>query len=70
MRIFAVAAIIALLVTPVYAQKGFSTAREDAQKADQEKKKQAKELEKSYNDAVKRIPDPAAQKVDSWANMR
>ena len=70
MRIFAVAAIIALLVAPAYAQKGMSTAREDAAKADQEKKKQAKELEKSYNDAVKRIPDPATQKVDPWANMR
>jgi hypothetical protein len=71
MRTITIAAIIASLAVPAYAQKGgMTTAREDAEKAEKVKKKDAKETEKAYNDALKRIPDAAVQKKDPWGNIR
>ncbi len=71
MRTFTIAAIIALLTIPAYAQKGpaFSKpgTKTEAEKATEEKQRKAEE--KAYKDSVSRVPDKE-QKFDPWGNMR
>jgi hypothetical protein len=74
MRAFAIAAIIASLVVPAMVAPAF--AAEDPSKAseyryEEQKKKDAEEIEKAYKDAVKRTNrDQPVKKADPWGNMR
>lgn len=74
MRAFAIAAIIASLVVPALVAPAF--AAEDPSKAseyryEEQKKKDAEEIEKAYKDAVKRTNrDQPVKKADPWGNMR
>ena len=74
MRAFAIAAIIASLVVPALVVPAF--AAEDPSKAseyryEEQKKKDAEEIEKAYKDAVKRTNrDQPVKKADPWGNMR
>jgi len=71
MRTLTIAAIVASLAMPAYAQKGpaFSKpgTKTDAEKAAEEKQRKAEE--KAYKDSVSRVPDKE-QKFDPWGNMR
>jgi Tfp pilus assembly protein PilE len=68
MRAFAIAVIIAALTLPAYAQ---DPSKEESNKAETEKKKEAAEIEKAYKDAAKRLPPPPpAKKPDPWSNIR
>ena len=74
MRTFTIAAIIALLTMPAYAQGGFGGkgSPKPGAKTDQEKAEEAKQRkldEKAYKDSVSRIPD-RDQKTDPWAKIR
>jgi len=69
MRLFAIAAIIASLTLPAYAES--NPDKEQLNKAMEEKKKESAEIEKAYRDAAKRLPPPpAAKKPDPWSNLR
>ena len=74
MRAFAIAAVIASLVVPALVVPAF--AAEDPSKAseyryEEQKKKDAEEIEKAYKDAVKRTNrDQPVKKADPWGNMR
>jgi len=72
MRTLTIAAIIALLTMPAYAQRGgpnFSKpgTKTEAEKAAEEKQRKADE--KAYKDSVSRVPDKE-QKFDPWGSMR
>jgi cell division protein FtsL len=75
MRTLAVAALTVALIMPAHAQ----TMRDDDQKSSKaeleqhltKKKKETEEIEKAYNETVKKTRDqPVAKKTDPWANMR
>jgi len=75
MRNLVIAAVTAALIVPAHAQ----TMRDDDQKNSKaeleqslaKKKKESEEIEKAYNETVKKTRDqPAAKKMDPWANMR
>jgi hypothetical protein len=76
MRIYVIAAIIAGLIAPAYAQtrmdeEGNNGGKAELEKAMAKKKKESEEIEKVYNETVKKTRDlPAARKMDPWANMR
>ena len=72
MRILAIAAIIARLVVPSYAQQDDKAdPKAELNKAIAQKKKEAEEIEKAYNETVKKTREqPVAKKMDPWANMR
>jgi hypothetical protein len=74
MRTFTIAATIALLTMPAYAQGGFGgkDSTKPGAKTEQDKaaeEKQRKLDEKAYKDSVSRIPD-RDQKTDPWAKVR
>jgi hypothetical protein len=73
MRTMTVAAIIALLTMPAYAQSGIGKGGASKPgKTDQEKaieEKQQKLDEKAYKDSLSRIPD-REQKFDPWGKVR
>ncbi len=74
MRTFTIAAIIAALTMPAYAQGGIGGkgSSKPEGKTEQEKaaeEKQQKLDEKAYKDSVSRIPD-RDQKTDPWAKIR
>ena len=75
MRALAIAAIIAslvvpaLLVVPAFAAEDPSKASE--YRYEEQKKKDAEEIEKAYKDAVKMTNrDQPVKKADPWGNMR
>ena len=71
MRILAIAAIIASLAVPAYAQEEQNDPKAELNKALAKKKKEAEEIEKAYNETVKKTREqPVAKKQDPWANMR
>jgi hypothetical protein len=61
-------ALLAMLATPVYAQKG---GRQDTPE-EIAKKKDAEAIDKQYDSTVKRLKqdDATPVRVDPWANMR
>jgi hypothetical protein len=72
MRTFTIAAIIAILAMPAYAQGRGGQAPKPGQKTDQEKameERQRKLDEKAYRDSVSRIPD-RDEKPDPWGKIR
>lgn len=69
MRALAIAAIIASLAVPAFAAEDPSKAAE--YRAEEQKKKEADEIEKAYKDAVKRTSrEQPVKKADPWGNMR
>ena len=75
MRIYVIAAIIAGLIAPAYAQTRMdeegNNGKAELEKSMAKKKKESEEIEKVYNETVKKTRDlPAARKMDPWANIR
>jgi Tfp pilus assembly protein FimT len=69
MRALAIAAIIASLAVPAFAAEDPSKAEQ--YKVEEQKKKEADEIEKAYKDAVKRTSrEQPVKKADPWGNMR
>jgi Tfp pilus assembly protein FimT len=69
MRALAIAAIIASLAVPAFAAEDPSKAEQ--YKAEEQKRKEADEIEKAYKDAVKRTSrEQPVKKSDPWGNMR
>jgi len=71
MRTITVAAIIALLTVPAYAQsKGMGATPGFGESKETEADKKQKILdEKAYKDGLKRVPDPD-RKFDPWGTVR
>jgi hypothetical protein len=73
MRALAIAAIIASLAVPALAVPAFAQDpnKEAQSKAEEQKRKEADEIEKAYKDAVKRTNrEQPVKKADPWGNMR
>ena len=77
MRALAIAAIIASLAVPAFAALAVPAfAADDPSKAEQykaeeQKRKEADEIEKAYKDAIKRTSrEQPVKKADPWGNMR
>ena len=76
MRTFAIAAVITSLVVPAFALLVPAFAAEDPSKAaeyraEEQKKKDADEIEKAYKDMLKRTNRAQpVKKADPWGNMR
>jgi len=69
MRPLVIAAIIASLAVPALAQEGDTKA--EANKAEQQKKQEADEVEKAYKDTLKRTNrEQPVKKSDPWGSMR
>jgi Tfp pilus assembly protein FimT len=69
MRALAIAAIIASLAVPAFAQA--DPNKEAQSKAEEQKRKEADEIEKAYKDAIKRTNrDQPVKKADPWGSMR
>jgi hypothetical protein len=71
MRTFAIAAIIASLVMPAFAQE--DPSKKEGNRYEEEKKKKNAESEKAYKDAIKRIREPEQadkKKSDPWGSIR
>jgi len=69
MRALAIAAIIASLAVPAFAAEDPSKAEQ--YKAEEQKRKEADEIERAYKDAIKRTNrDQPVKKADPWGNMR
>jgi hypothetical protein len=70
MRPLVIAAIIASLAVPALAQEG-DPAKAEANKAEQQKKKEADEVERAYKDTLKRTNrEQPVKKSDPWGSMR
>jgi len=72
MRALVIAAITASLTLPAFAAE--DPVKAEAIKAEQEKKKERAEIDKAYNDALKRTsreqPAKKSDQWDPWASMR
>jgi Spy/CpxP family protein refolding chaperone len=69
MRAFAIAAIITLLAAPAFAQG--DPAKTEANKVEEQKKKETQEVEKAYKDMLKRTTrEQPAKKTDPWGSLR
>jgi hypothetical protein len=69
MRVLAIAAIITSLAVPALAQG--DPAKAEANKAEQQKKKESEEIDKAYKDMLKRTTrEQPAKKTDAWGNLR
>jgi Tfp pilus assembly protein FimT len=70
MRPLVIAAIIASLAVPAFAQGGDS-AKAEANKAEEQKKKESDEIERAYKDALKRTTrEQPVKKSDPWRSVR
>jgi hypothetical protein len=69
MRALAIAVMITSLAMPAFAQG--DPAKAEANKAEEKKKKEAEEIEKTYKDTLKRTTrDQPAKKTDPWGGIR
>jgi ribosomal protein L12E/L44/L45/RPP1/RPP2 len=69
MRTLVIAAIITSLAAPAFAEEDPSKA--EANKAEEQKKKENEEIEKAYKDMLKRTTrEQPVKKADPWGNMR
>jgi hypothetical protein len=69
MRALAIALMITFLAVPAFAQG--DPAKAEANKAEEQKKKEAEEIEKTYKDTIKRTTrEPPAKKTDPWGSVR
>jgi ribosomal protein L12E/L44/L45/RPP1/RPP2 len=69
MRALAIAAIIASLAVPAFAEE--DPSKKEANKAEEQKKKESEEIERAYKDMLKRTNrEQPVKKADPWGNMR
>ena len=69
MRVLAIVAVITSLAVPAFAAEDPSKAEQ--YKAEEEKKKQSEEIERAYQDMLKRTSrEQPAQKTDRWDPWR
>ena len=69
MRALAIAAIIASLAVPAFAAEDPTKAEQ--YKVEEQKRKEADEIEKAYKDALKRTNrEQPVKRADPWGNMR
>jgi len=69
MRALAVAAIITSLAVPAFAEE--DPAKAEANKAEQQKKKEAEEIDRAYKDTVKKTTrEQPVKKADPWGSLR
>jgi ribosomal protein L12E/L44/L45/RPP1/RPP2 len=69
MRALSIAVMITALAVPAFAQG--DPAKAEANKAEERKKKEAEEIEKTYKDALKRTTrEQPAKKTDPWGGIR
>jgi hypothetical protein len=69
MKVFRMAAVFALLVSPAYAQIPKLNLLSDPPSKSQEEKDADAAREKAYKDSLKKIPD-AKTSSDPWGNVR
>jgi len=72
MRAFAIAAIIASLAVPAFIIASLADPSKAAEyRAEEQKRKDAEEIEKAYKDMLKRTNrEQPVKKADPWGNMR
>ena len=69
MRALAIAVMITSLAVPAFAQG--DPAKAEANKAEERKKKEAEEIEKTYKDTLKKTTrEQPAKKTDPWGSLR
>ena len=71
MRVLATAAVVIItsLAVPAFAEE--DPAKAEANKAEQQKKKQNKEIEEAYNNVLKRTTrEQTLKKAGPWASVR
>jgi len=69
MRPLAIAAIITSLAVPAFAED--DPAKAEANKAEEQKKKEAEEIDKAYKDTVKKTTrEQPVKKTDPWGSVR
>ena len=69
MRALVITAIIASLAVPAFAAEDPSKAEQ--YKVEEQKRKEAEEIEKAYRDMIKRTSrEQPVKKADPWGNMR
>ena len=69
MRALVITAIIASLAVPAFAAEDPSKAEQ--YKVEEQKKKEAEEIDKAYKDMLKRTSrEQPVKKADPWGNMR
>ena len=69
MRVFRIAAVIALLTGPAYAQTPNINLIPELQSKTPEEKEQEAAQQKAYKESLKKIPDAKASS-DPWGNVR
>jgi ribosomal protein L12E/L44/L45/RPP1/RPP2 len=69
MRVFAVVAIITSLAVPAFAAE--DPAKAEANKAEEQKKKENEEIERAYKDTLKKTTrEQPVKKADPWGGAR
>jgi hypothetical protein len=69
MRVLAAAAIITSLAVPAFAEE--DPAKAEANKAEQQKKKETEEIDKAYKDTLKKTTrEQPVKKADPWGRVR
>jgi hypothetical protein len=69
MRVLAIAAIITSLAVPTFAAE--DPAKAEANKAAEQKKKEAEEIDKAYKDTLKKTTrEQPVKKADPWGRVR
>ena len=69
MRTLVIVAIITSLAVPAFAEE--DPAKAEGNRAEEQKKKEADEIEKAYKNTLKRTTrEQPVKKADPWGNMR
>ena len=69
MKVFCIAAVMALLTAPAYAQTPTINMMPEFQTKSPEEKEQEAQQQKAYKESLKKIPDAKASS-DPWGNVR
>ena len=70
MRALVIAAMITSVAVPAFAQEG-DPAKSEANKALEEKKKEAESIDKAYKDSLKKTTrEQPVKKPDPWGSVR
>ena len=69
MKVFRIAALMALLTAPAYAQTPTVNLMPELQSKSPEQKEQEAAQQKAYKESLKKIPDAKASS-DPWGNVR
>ena len=69
MRVLAIAAIITSLAVPAFAAE--DPAKAEANKAEEQKKKESEEIDRAYKDTLKKTTrEQPVKKADPWGRVR